>query len=166
MAEGVRLLGEKKYKEALVQFNLAIAADNTFPEAWLGKGDALKAQEDFQGAAGAYSQAIDRDPNLAAAFNGRGECMLELQQLDAASTDFNYAMEKAPNDPKILSNIGHILVNYSRDAAAAITAIRRLDDAIAGNPEDARAYRDRGYAHALLREFDKARSRHQEGRGD
>lgn len=155
-AEGVRLLGEKKYNEALVQFNLAIAADNTFPEAWLGKGDALKAQEDFQDAAGAYTQAIDRDPNLAAAYNGRGECMLELQLLDAASTDFNYAMEKAPNDPKILSNIGHILVNYSRDAAAANTAIRRLDDAIAGNPDDARAYRDRGYAHALLREFDKA----------
>lgn len=155
-AEGVRLLGEKKYKEALAQFNLAIAADDLFPEAWLGKADALKGQEDFQGAVGAYGQAIDRDPNLAAAFNGRGECMLELQQLDAASTDFNYALEKAPTDPKVLSNIGHILVNYSRDAAAANTAIRRLDDAIAGNPDDARAYRDRGYAHALLREFDKA----------
>ena len=161
LAEGERLLSEKKYKEALVQFNLAIEGDKTFKGdttfalPWLGKGDALKGQEDFQGAVGAYGQAIDRDPNLAAAFNGRGECMLELQQLDAASTDFNYAMEKAPNDPKILSNIGHILVNYSRDAAAAITAIRRLDDAIAGNPEDARAYRDRGYAHALLREFDK-----------
>jgi len=155
-AEGVRLLGEKKYQEALAQFNAAITADNTFPEAWLGKGDVLKAVEDYQSAAAAYSQAIDRDPNLAAAFNGRGECMLELQQLDAASTDFNYALEKAPSDPKVLSNIGHILVNYSRDAAAANTAIRRLDDAIAGNPDDARAYRDRGYAHALLREFDKA----------
>ncbi|MBA4106749.1 MAG: hypothetical protein C0485_13415 [Pirellula sp.] len=154
-AEGVRLLGEKKYKEALTQFNLAIAADNTFPEAWLGKADAQMAQEDYQSAAGSYTQAIDRDPNLAAAFNGRGECMLELQMLDAASTDFNYALEKSPSDPKILSNIGHILVNYSRDAASATTAIRRLDDAIAGNPEDARAYRDRGYAHALLREFDK-----------
>src|SRR5690606_15328870 len=120
------------------------------------KADALKAQENFQEAAVAYSQAIERDPNLAAAWNGRGECMLELQQLDAASTDFNYALEKTPNDPKVLSNIGHILVNYSRDAATATTAIRRLDDAIAGNPADARAYRDRGYAHALLREFDKA----------
>lgn len=155
-AEGLRLMGEKKYKEALAQFNLAITADQLFPEAWLGKADALKAQENFQEAAAAYSQAIERDQNLAAAWNGRGECMLELQAIDAASTDFNYALEKAPNDPKVLSNIGHILVNYSRDAAAATTAIRRLDDAIAGNPEDARAYRDRGYAHALLREFDKA----------
>lgn len=155
-AEGERLLGEKKYNEAIAQFNVAIAADNTFPEAWLGKAEVLKAVEDFQEAAAAYSQAIDRDPNLAAAYNGRGECMLELQQIDAASQDFNNAVEKTPGDPKVLSNIGHILVNYSRDAAAATTAIRRLDDAIAGNPNDARAYRDRGYAHALLREFDKA----------
>jgi tetratricopeptide (TPR) repeat protein len=155
-AEGQRLLEEKKPKEALVQFNLAIAADNTFPEAWLGKGDALKAMDDFASAANAYTQAIDRDPNLAAAYNGRGECFLEVQQLDMASNDFNNALERTPADPKVLSNIGHILVNYSRDAASAETAIRRLDDAILGNPEDARAYRDRGYAHALLREFDKA----------
>ena len=160
-AEGERLLSEKKYKEAIAQFKLAIEGDATFKGdvtfalPWLGKADALKAQEDYQAAAAAYSQAIDRDQNLAAAFNGRGECMLELQQLDAASTDFNYALEKAPNDPKVLSNIGHILVNYSRDAAAVNTAIRRLDDAIAGNPDDARAYRDRGWAHALMREFDK-----------
>ena len=95
-AEGLRLLEEKKPKEALSQFNLAIAADNTFPEAWLGKADAFKAMEDFSSAANAYSQAIDRDPNLAEAYNGRGECFLELQQLDMASNDFNNALERMP----------------------------------------------------------------------
>ncbi len=153
---GLKLLSEEKWQEALAQFNSAILAEGAYPPAWFGKGEALREMEDYQSAASAYTKAIDLDQNLAAAFNGRGECMLELQQIDAAATDFNYALEKTPADPKVLSNIGHILVNYSRDAAAANTAIRRLDDALAGNPEDARAYRDRGYAHALLREFDKA----------
>src|SRR5690606_11906894 len=139
------------------KFNEAIAIEGAYPVAWFGKGEALREMEDYQSAANAYSQAIDRDPSAAAAYNGRGECFLELQQVDLAANDFNNALERAPSDPKVLSNIGHIMVNYSRgDATAISTAIRRLDDAIAGNPEDARAYRDRGFAKAMLREFDKA----------
>lgn len=153
---GVKLLGEENYKEALAKFNEAIKADPTFPEAFVGKGDALRELEDYQSAANAYSQALNLDARSAAAFNGRGECFLELVQIDLASNDFNNALELAPSDPKVLSNVGHILANYSRDITAMTTAIRRLDDAIAGNPEDARAYRDRGWAHTQLREFDKA----------
>ena len=155
-AEGVKLLGEEKYKEALAKFNEAIRADSTFPEAFVGKGDALRELEDYQSATKAYSQALDLDARSPAAFNGRGECALELMQIDLASNDFHNALELAPSDPKVLSNVGHIMANYSRDPTAMTTAIRRLDDAIAGNPEDARAYRDRGWAHTQLREFDKA----------
>ena len=154
---GMQLLAEEKWREALAKFNEAIAIEGAYPVAWFGKGEALREMEDYQSAANAYSQAIDRDPSAAAAYNGRGECFLELQQVDLAANDFNNALERAPSDPKVLSNIGHIMVNYSRgDATAISTAIRRLDDAIAGNPEDARAYRDRGFAKAMLREFDKA----------
>ncbi|WP_428307585.1 tetratricopeptide repeat protein [Lacipirellula sp.] len=145
------------YKAALVQFNAAIQADGTFPEAFVGKGDALKGLEDYATASNAYSQALNLDARSAAAFLGRGECFLETQQIDLAANDFNNALELAPANPKILSNIGHILVNFSRgDAAGMATAIRRLDDAIAANPEDARSYRNRGYAQALMRQFDKA----------
>ena len=154
--EGMNLLAEEKYKDALGRFNLAIQADGTFPEAWVGKGDALQAMEDMQSAANAYTQALNLDARSAAAFNGRGECFLELNQMDMASNDFANAMELDPGNAKVLSNIGHVLANFSRDATAAQTAIRRLDDAIAINPSDARAFRDRGYAHAQLREFDKA----------
>lgn len=154
---GMKLLEEEKPKEALAKFNEAIAIEGAYPVAYFGKGEALFQMQDYQAAATAYSQAIDRDPNFAPAFNRRGECFLELMQVDLAANDFNNALEKMPSDPKVLSNIGHIMVNYSRgDAAAMATAIRRLDDAIAGNPQDARAYRDRGYANALLRDFKKA----------
>jgi tetratricopeptide (TPR) repeat protein len=153
---GFKLLSEEKWSEALTQFNSAIAIEGAYPLSWFGKGEALREMEDYQSAATAYTQAIDRNPNFAPAFNARGECFLELLQIDLASNDFNNALAIAPSDPKVLSNIGHILVNYSRDMSSATTAIRRLDDAIAGNPEDARSYRNRGYAHAMLREFDDA----------
>lgn len=154
--QGQKLLAEKKYKEAIGKFNEALQKDKTFPEAYVGKGDAQRELEDYQSALNTYSQALNYDANSAAAFTGRGECFLELMQIDVASNDFSNALELAPNDPRVLSNVGHILANYSRDIAALTTAIRRLDDAIAGNPEDARAYRDRGWAQTQIREFDKA----------
>ncbi len=157
---GMKLLGEEKPKEALAQFNKALNGDSTvkgdptFAEALLGKGDALKATEELQGAAVAYTDAINIDQNMAAAYNGRGEVLLKVpNQVDGASADFARALELDPNNPVILSNLGHILINYSRDPVAAI---RRLDDALAQNDQDARAFRDRGYAHALLQDFEKA----------
>lgn len=150
---GMKLLGEKKFKEALADFNKALQADPTFAEAYIGKGDALTAIEDFQSAVIAFSRAIEIDQNSIAAHNGRGEALLKLMQIDGASADFARALELDPSNPRILSNLGHILINYSRDPVAAI---RRLDDALSQNDKDARAFRDRGYARALLQDFKAA----------
>jgi tetratricopeptide (TPR) repeat protein len=150
---GVKLLAEPNFKGALSEFNKALQIDPTFPEAYIGKGEAQKALEDFQGAAVSFSRAIEINQNSAPAYNGRGEALLKLGQIDGAATDFSHALELDPSNPVILSNVGHILINYSRDP---IGAIRRLDDALAQNDKDARAFRDRGYAHALLQDFPKA----------
>lgn len=150
---GVKLLGEKKFKEALSEFNKALQGDPTFAEAYIGKGDALTATEDFQSAVIAFSRAIEIDQNSLAAHNGRGEALLKLMQIDGASADFARALELDPSNPKVLSNLGHILINYTRDPVAAI---RRLDDALSQNDQDARAFRDRGYARALLQDFKAA----------
>jgi tetratricopeptide (TPR) repeat protein len=150
---GVALLKEGKFKEALLEFNQATQADETWGEAFLGKAEAMKALEDYQGATLAYSRAIQYLPRSAAALNGRGECALELNQIDAAAADFAQALELDPTNPVVLSNLGHIMANYTRDPQSAI---RRLDDALAQNDKDARAFRDRGYAHALLRNFKAA----------
>jgi tetratricopeptide (TPR) repeat protein len=155
MTKGAQLLTEQKNKEALAEFNRALSVDQTYSDAWVGKGDAHKALEDYQSAINAYTQAIQFAPQNAppaAAFNGRGEAYLELGQGDVAMTDFNTAVDVDPNNPKILSNIGHLLI-LARDPQ---NALRRLDDAIALDGSDARAFRDRAYAHVLLEEYDKA----------
>jgi tetratricopeptide (TPR) repeat protein len=155
MTKGAQLLTEQKYKEAVAEFNRALSVDPTYPDAYVGKGDALKGMEDYQTAINAYTQAIQFAPQNAppaGAFNGRGEAYLELGQGDVAMTDFTTAVDIDPNNPKILSNIGHLLI-LARDPQ---NALRRLDDAIALDGTDARAFRDRAYAHVLLEEYDKA----------
>jgi tetratricopeptide (TPR) repeat protein len=155
MSKGAQLLTEQKYKEALAEFNRALSVDSTYPDAYVGKGDALKGLEEYAPAINAYTQAIQFAPQnapSAAAFNGRGEAALELGQHDMANTDFSTAVDIDPNNPKILSNVGHLLIM----ARVPQDALRRLDDAIALGSTDARTFRDRAYAHVLLEEFDKA----------
>jgi tetratricopeptide (TPR) repeat protein len=70
-----------------------------------------------------------------------------------AMNDFNNALDLDRGNAKALSNIGHIYVNFAQDPQKGLD---RLDEALAINPQDARAYRDRGMGHAQLREFDQA----------
>jgi tetratricopeptide (TPR) repeat protein len=148
-----KLLGEEKYKEAVVEANKALKIDPTFPEAYIVKGEVLKKTEDYQGAAKAFSDALNFAPDAVAAYNGRGEAYMEVGQIDVAIDDFRKAQERDPNNPVVLSNLGHLLVNNAGDAT---NGLRILTDAIALNDKDARAYRDRGLAHAQLSEFDES----------
>lgn len=157
--QGVEAIGQKDYKSALAALNRALAIDATYTEAFVAKGDALKEIEDYGGAAKAYTDALNFDANSAAAYNGRGEALMEATppQLDLALNDFYNALELDRNNPKILSNIGHLLVNNQVAGQSDPTAaLRLLDDAIALDDADARAYRDRGLAHVRIGEFEKS----------
>jgi tetratricopeptide (TPR) repeat protein len=149
----MKLLSQQKYREAITEVNSALKLDASFPEAYVVKGDILKATEDYQGAAKAYSDALNFNPDAAKAYNGRGEANMASGQFDVAIEDFRKAHDLDPNNAAILSNLGHLLVTKADDAA---NGLRVLNDAIALNDNDARAYRDRGLAHAQLREFNKA----------
>jgi tetratricopeptide (TPR) repeat protein len=153
--EGMKLLGDKKYTEALAKFNEALRVDGSFAEAYIAKGDALKAIEAYQEAGTAYSRALEIDVNSAAAYNGRGECYMEMTPpvYDMAVNDFTNALNLDRSNAAALSNMGHVLVTTGQDPT---NSILRLDEALAANPNDARALRDRGMAHAQLAEYEKA----------
>lgn len=158
--QGLQLLAENKFKEALAAFNQAIAADGAYPEAYIGKADVLKALQDYQSAAIVYSRALELGSSLstaaiAATYNGRGECFMELSPPDynMATNDFTNALDLDRSNAKALSNLGHIYVNFTQDPQKGLD---RLDEALALNAQDARGFRDRGMAHAQLREFDEA----------
>jgi tetratricopeptide (TPR) repeat protein len=150
--QGVSLMQQGNFKEAIGAFNKAIAIDATFVEAYIGKGDALRELKDYRNAMTAYTQALNINVNAVPAYIGRGEAAMEVGQVDIASTDFDTAMQLDPNNPRLLSDVGHLAVQQQDP----VGAIQRLDDALAMNDQDARAYRDRGLAHVMLGEFDKA----------
>ncbi|RIK87185.1 MAG: hypothetical protein DCC67_02120 [Planctomycetota bacterium] len=152
LAQGRQLAAEKRYKEAIAAYNAAIAVERNWDEPLIAKGDALKELKDYDGAIKAYTQALNFNSNAVGAYIGRGEAAMESGQMDIASNDFSMAMELDPNNARLLSNVGHILV-LSSDL---VGAVQRLDDALALNDQDARAYRDRAMAHAGLGEYEKA----------
>lgn len=156
--DGVQLLQEKKYADAVAALNAAIAKDPSWSEPYVAKGEALKGIEDYQSAIKVYTTALDLSQNSAAAFNGRGECLMEATppQLDLAFNDFQTALNLDRNNAKTLSNIGHLLVNSSGAGQDPSAALRYLDDAITLDDKDARAFRDRGLAHTRLGEFKEA----------
>ena len=156
---GLAQMGQENWEQAIVAFSKAISIDDTYPEALLGRADALRKLEDYRSALTGYQDALNflegsgPSPQAAAAYNGRGVCYRELGQVDLALTDFNNAIEMDRSNPEIAANYGDLLVNRVGDPT---TALRYLDKAIELDPENAEAFRNRGMAHAQLHEFDEA----------
>src|SRR5688572_18639440 len=60
--QGAEHLAAKRYGDALASFNRAIVLDDTFAEAFLGRGDAYVGLNDDQQALRAFRDAIERNP--------------------------------------------------------------------------------------------------------
>jgi len=153
--EGLRHMEAERWDEAFTAFSTAVSADDLFAEAHVGRGDALRQLEDYAGARTSYGRALQMNPDLARAYLGRGISNLELGQIDIAYTDLNTAIELDRRDPEIAAKYGNLLVNIVQDP---VGGIRALDRAIELDPTNAEAYRDRGWGHTMMRQFDDAQA--------
>lgn len=150
--EGVRLLGEEKYEEAIIKFNEATQVDDTFAEAYLGQGDALRELEDYQAALQAYTKARDRNQQLARVHFGLGVCHKELGQYDLAVNDFSNAVDIDRRDPEIMAEFGKLYLDVGNPSSA----LKTLESAVELDDTNAEAYRDLGWAHTQLGQTDEA----------
>src|SRR5262245_52783893 len=89
--EGVKQLGEEKWDAAIAAFSKAIEVDNMYAEAYLGRAEALRHQEDYAGAITSYNSARDIDAKLPQIYVGRGICYQETGVIDLAINDFQNA---------------------------------------------------------------------------
>ena len=150
---GVAALEAESWDAAIEAFDQAIAADDgTFAELHFGRGEALRELEDYQNAVKSYTNAVQVKDSFAQAYNGRGICFREQGDLGLAFNDFQNAAELDRNDSSIAANFGDALVNNANDPTQAM---QYLDRAIELDAENAEAYRNRGWAHTLLREFEE-----------
>ncbi|MEM8946692.1 MAG: tetratricopeptide repeat protein [Planctomycetota bacterium] len=145
---------DENWDEALVSFEEAkkLDTDRTFTELYFWTGEALRELEDYQNAIKNYTDAIRVQDDFAQAHNGLGICWREQGQYDVALNSFRNAEQYDRRDAAIAANLGDILINTFRDPA---DGMQYLDRAIELNPEDAEAYRNRGFGHALLNEFEE-----------
>ncbi len=148
---GQAALEAEEWEEAIVAFTKATTVDSTYDAAHFGRAEALREIEDFQNAVSSYQKSLDINPNNAEAYNGRGVCFREMQDLNLALNDFQNAAELDRSNPEIAANLGDILVNNAQDP---VQAMQYLDRAIELDPENAEAYRNRGWAHTLLQQFE------------
>jgi len=151
---GVALQEAGDHEGALQKFDEGIAADaeGIFAPLHFAKAESLRELEDYENAITSYKIAITIDGKLAPAYNGRGVCFREQGNLELALNDFRTAAEYDRRDPSIAANLGDILVNNAQNP---VEAMPYLDRAIELKPDDAESYRNRGWAHALLRDFEK-----------
>jgi len=156
---GAEQMGQGNWNDAITEFSKAISFNDSYPEAYLGRAEALLELEDYRSALKSFSQALNflqggrPTPMTARAYNGRGVCFRELDKTDLAANDFFNAIEIDRNNPEIAANYGDILVNFGGDPTSALDY---LDTAIELDPENAEAYRNRGLAHAQIKEYDES----------
>jgi Flp pilus assembly protein TadD len=183
--QGLSLLYQKKYDEAIQAFDSAIEIRPQFAFAWYYKGVALADQGKYDEAIKAYDKAIQRDSNFAWPWHGKGNALNGQGKYDEAIKAYDEAIKLKPNNVAFWNNkcnalmdqrkydealqaYGRIIelnpnaVSWNKVGFALIQlgkhdeAIRALDKAIEIDPNDADAWYNKGLAFKSLRQMAKA----------
>jgi tetratricopeptide (TPR) repeat protein len=91
--KGNYLINKKKYEEALVQLNKAIALDAYNAEAYAYRGMAKYYLKDYKGAIEDYDKAVNIVPNYGEVYDLRGVAKADMGDKVGACDDWNKAFE-------------------------------------------------------------------------
>lgn len=91
--QGIELLQEGYYSDALIAYNQAIALNYNDAEAWYHRGNALGCLQQYQQALASYQRALDLQPERADIWLNRGHVLMRLQQYKQAIASYKNAMK-------------------------------------------------------------------------
>lgn len=94
---GVTLLEEKEYAQALDCFQKAIDLQPHFVPAWVYKGISLEQLQRYDEAIDCYTQAIQINPNVADLWYNKGATYCVLKRYNDALTCFDKVLDIEPN---------------------------------------------------------------------
>jgi tetratricopeptide (TPR) repeat protein len=111
---GVVLMHEKKYAEALVDFEKAVRAKPDFAEAHNNLAYCLRHQgpAKYTEALGHYDKAIQLNPNLAEAYEYRGVLFVKMNRKNDAEKDLAKLKQL---DPKLASKLEYAIKNNGQE---------------------------------------------------
>ena len=91
--DGVKLLEEGKYKEAVKEFEQAVEDDVNIGDAYRGIGIAKWEQEDYEGAREAFKNALENGAKkMGTLYNFIGTCELRLGNPESALNYYNLGL--------------------------------------------------------------------------
>ena len=105
IVEGLKLLVDGKYPEAMQQFNAAIKMDPSISEGYLQRGRAYLKQLMFAEAVTEFNLAINYNPNDPRSYNGRAVAYASQGSYNQAIIDFNKAIEVDPDYVDAYANL-------------------------------------------------------------
>lgn len=147
---GVSLLIQHRYERAATEFREAVKFAPSDSGSEIGLGEALRGQDDYNGAMEAFGAALTLTPRDGGIWNAR--CWtrgLFARQLREGLADCNMALALTPAHPAYLDSRGLINLRLGRLSAA----MRDYNAAIAKNPALPTALYGRGVAWLKLGRF-------------
>jgi len=112
--QGVALMHEKKYTEALVDFEKAVQAKPDFAEAHNNLAYCLRHQGSakYNEALGHYDKAIKLNPTLAEAYEYRGVLFVKMNRRNDAEKDLAKLNQL---DPKLAAKLEYAIKNNGQE---------------------------------------------------
>lgn len=145
---GVRYLSEGNYEEAIIAFTAAIEIDDRHPEAYIGRGDAYFAMDDYPSAESDYRAAKDLNSALVEVYDRLADLYVQTGDLEQALSILREGYEET-GDQGLLNRIQALeklseLPDLPTDlpAAAIVVSMYSADYGFEGH--DAYQYDERG----------------------
>ena len=91
--KGYKLSRKKRYEQAIIAYDRALAYDPTFTKPWFNKGVALHALKRFEEALATLEDALTLNPNYAVEWRRKAIALGELKRYDEAVIALAKALE-------------------------------------------------------------------------
>lgn len=126
---GHLLAALNRTKEALQEYDTAIAIDPDFPDYYLDRGNVRYAAGEVEGALADYETAMRLSPPLPEAYYNRAELRIEQGELEGALADLDHVLELDPGylDAYINRAGLRVAAGLNEEARADVTAGLAID---------------------------------------
>ena len=105
---------EKKYDQALADYNKAIDLRPIYPDALNNRGVVYLDKKNYQAAINDFNQVIELEKSYAPAYSNRGVAFMETGMNAEARSDFNKALEIKPDYAEAYYNRGVLSMNEKK----------------------------------------------------
>ena len=152
LTKGNAFYSEKKFEEALKEYETVIEMDLYKSIAYYNRGNAYHKLDKLEEALVEYNKAIEFDSEFANAYNNRGNVYFDLNKFDDAIKDFTKTIELGLDYSIAYHNRGFIYLKREEFD----DAIKDFNKEIELNPECIDAYQHLAEAYILTKKHNKA----------